>query len=410
MSTLKIVLRRKPNKDGSFPLCLRVTKDRKTSFIHLGYSLQESEWDAQAQRVKRSHPNSVRLNNFLAKKLTEATDTALELESHKKYTTSKAVVQKINPKVSNSFMAQAKIHLSNLEKTKNFNRWTNESSLFKNFKKFLPGGDIGFEGITSTLLKQFAAHLKFTGNNVSETHIMNHMVVIRLVYNQAIDAGLVDEKFYPFGRRKFKVKFPETTKIGLTASEVKTLEDANFADPRLHHSRNLFLFSFYFAGMRISDVFRLRWSDFKDGRLYYVMGKNGKAGSLKVPAKATAIMEQYSRPNPKHDLVFPDIEGVEDYNDEWEVKKKIKSSNRRLNERLDSVRAGIKLTKKLDPHIARHTFGNISGDKISLKTLKQLYRHFHLSTTANYQQNFTHDEMDNALDAVLEEVAVALAA
>jgi hypothetical protein len=33
--------------------------------------------------------------------------------------------------------------------------------------------------------------------------------------------------------------------------------------------------------------------------------------------------------------------------------------------------------------------------------------HFHLSSTAKYQKNFTYAEMDNALDAVLEEVALA---
>jgi integrase len=423
MATVNVVLRPEDNGTGTLPLALRIYKNGKNSYIYLEHRIKVCYWDKKAKWITPDCPSYKRLNNFLLKKLSGATDNTLEVETSKEYVTAKAITQKIRPRRGNSFMEQAKTHLNNFEKKKDFNRWTNESSLIKNFKEFLPGGDTGFQGITSTLLKQFAAHLKQKGKGkegkeeISDTHIMNHMVVIRLIFNQAIDTGLVDEKFYPFGRRKFRVKFPETNKIGLTAQEVKMLEEAvsGITDRRLVHALRLFLFSFYFAGMRISDVLRLKLSDFHDGRLYYVMGKNGKSGSLKAPEKALAIMKHYNRDNPKHDLVFPDLETVESINDEWEVKRKIKSCNRRINEYLDLAKKEInkkevKLTKKLDPHIARHTFGNISGDKISLKVLQQLYRHFHLSTTARYQQNFTYDEMDNALDAVLEEVALALAA
>lgn len=52
-------------------------------------------------------------------------------------------------------------------------------------------------------------------------------------------------------------------------------------------------------------------------------------------------------------------------------------------------------------HIARHSFGNISGDKIPIQMLQKLYRHSSITTTVNYQQNFMHKETDDALDAVI---------
>lgn len=84
MATIKVVLRAKNNKDGTRPLALRITKDRKTSFIHLGYSLFEKDWDATAQLVKKSHANSVHFNNFIATKVAEARDKSLEVETQKK--------------------------------------------------------------------------------------------------------------------------------------------------------------------------------------------------------------------------------------------------------------------------------------------------------------------------------------
>lgn len=52
MITIKIVLRKKKNKDGTYPLALRITKDRQSTFMHLGYSVQEKDWDPAAQRVR----------------------------------------------------------------------------------------------------------------------------------------------------------------------------------------------------------------------------------------------------------------------------------------------------------------------------------------------------------------------
>ncbi|QMU64718.1 MAG: hypothetical protein GKR88_10750 [Flavobacteriaceae bacterium] len=52
-------------------------------------------------------------------------------------------------------------------------------------------------------------------------------------------------------------------------------------------------------------------------------------------------------------------------------------------------------------HIAHHTFGNISEDKIPIQVLQKLYRHTSI-TTINYQSNFTHKEEDEASDSVLD--------
>lgn len=61
--------------------------------------------------------------------------------------------------------------------------------------------------------------------------------------------------------------------------------------------------------------------------------------------------------------------------------------------------AGI--DKPLTMHISRHTFGNISGESISLQMLQKLYRHTSITTTINYQANFMHRDADEALESVI---------
>ncbi|MBL7819910.1 MAG: hypothetical protein JNL65_04790 [Saprospiraceae bacterium] len=36
MASVKIVLRKKPNKEVKLPLCIQIVKDRKNSLIYLG--------------------------------------------------------------------------------------------------------------------------------------------------------------------------------------------------------------------------------------------------------------------------------------------------------------------------------------------------------------------------------------
>lgn len=399
MSAIKVVLRKKENKDGTLPLAIRITRDRKTSFIHLGYNLLEKHWDAEAQRVRKSHPNSVRMNNFIAAKVAEANDKSLELDAAKKHVSAKAVTQKIKPKAGDTVFSQADLYIERLKADGKYNRWNSEKSNVKHLKEFLKN-DIGFQDITVSLLERFKAYL-ISKNKVSERTAINNLVTVRSIFSQAIKEGVCDTKYYPFGKGKIKIKFPDSKKVGLTIEEVKHIEDAKLNE-EANHARNLWLISYYFAGMRVSDVLRLNWSDFQDGRLYYTMGKNKKGDSLKVSDKVAAILKQYeSIRSEDTDLVFPDIRYA-DLSSKFDTEMKIKSRINVIDRILRTeVAPAAKVTKPLTMHIARHTFGNISGDRIPIQMLQKLYRHTDIKTTIGYQANFIHKDVDEALDAVI---------
>ena len=53
---------------------------------------------------------------------------------------------------------------------------------------------------------------------------MNVMVLIRLLFNRAIKDKVVSKELYSFGPGKFKIKFPETIKVGLSEEEIKVIE------------------------------------------------------------------------------------------------------------------------------------------------------------------------------------------
>lgn len=404
MSIIKVILRKKKNKKGELPaelpLTIRITKDRKTSFIYLGHSIKETDWDEENQRVRKSHPNSARLNNFILKKLSEATDKALELETTKDVFSVKAVKNKIKPKALSTFFNQAAVYLQNLKLAGKYNQYTSDKSRINNFKKFV-GADIAFSDITPTYLERFQSYAKST-LKLNERSAVNQLVAIRSVFSHAIKDNVIEAKYYPFGRGKMKIKFPDSLKIGLTSEEVKQLESVHLPDTDHNHARNLWLFSFYFAGMRVSDVLRMRWSDIQNNRIHYAMGKNNKAGSLKIPIKAIKILEQYKPLQTKNDdLIFPELKSC-DLENKFLTQRTIAFKVSTIDKCLRKhVAPAAKIEKKLTMHLARHTFGNISGDKIPVQMLQKLYRHSNISTTIGYQGNFIHKDADEALDSVL---------
>ncbi|MBW4889218.1 site-specific integrase [Mucilaginibacter sp. HMF5004] len=402
MSVIKVVLRKKPKADGTCPLALRIYKNGKESYIYLGYYISPDNWDVSAQRVKKSHPNSVRFNNLIATKVAEAMGKTLELEASTEHVSSAAMKQKVKPRGGASFFGQAKMYIDTLKEAGKYNRYTADKSKIEHFREFCGSSEIAFTDITVAFLERFKQHC-ITKLGLGERTAINHWVVIRSVFSQAIKNQITDPKNYPFGRGKIVIKFPDTKKIGFAAGDVQKLENVELVYALQNHSRNVWLFSFYFGGMRGSDVLRLRWSDFRDGRLYYTMGKNLKPVSLKVPDKAQRILEFYIDQKKKpDDLVFPELKMLPDLENRFEVEKQIANSICRIDKLLTkkvAPKAGI--TTNITMHIARHSFGKIAGDTIALTTAQKLFRHSDIATTMGYMNNFVHKDEDEALDAVI---------
>lgn len=414
MASVKIVLRSRKNKDNTQPLVLQIINNRKSSIIHLGKHILAKDWDAKGQIVKSTNPNYKRLNNYLLKKRSEASDISLDLETKKSGVSSFAVKQKIKPSSGSSFFGIAKLYLERLEKFGKYNQYTADKPRIKHFKDFLNDRDIVFSDITVSLLERFKIYLKTTyrtnkkddkkGKPLSERSIVNHLATIRSVFSLAAKEGIIEKGQSPFGEGKITIKFPPSLKIGLMPDEVTLIENVDLpSDSFQNHARNLWLFSFYLAGMRISDVLRLKWSDIQDNRLHYSMGKNKKGGSLKLPAKAFAIVMNYENDKrSKDDFIFPDLKRIEDINDTFKMQRAIAFAASRLDKYLRiHVAPATGIEKPLTMHIARHTFGNISGDRIPIQMLQKLYRHSSVTTTIGYQANFIHKDEDDALNSVI---------
>lgn len=405
MSSIQAILRKKMNKKGLYPLAIRITKNRKSSYLYLGQYLNQKDWDSIKQRVKKSHPNSTRLNNLIATELAKVNNSFLEIESKMELENNLADIKNSirNKYDKNSFFSFAEKHLSNLTKNKKLSRVNSERPLLNRIKKFTKYADLDFKSITPNFLRSLIIYMRVQ-DSIGERSIVNTLVFIRTLFNSAIAQNLIKKEFYPFGKGngKVKIKFPDSVKTGLNIEEVRAIENLDLSENKAqYHTQNVWLFSFYLAGMRIADVLKIKWSDIYDNRLHYRMNKNDKHLSLKIPQKLFPILDDYRHlQQSEDDYVFPELKKV-NKNNPKDLLTKTKTATKKFNRHLVSIAKKAKISKKLTMHIARHSFGNISGDKIPIQMLQKLYRHSSITTTINYQANFMHKDTDDALDKVI---------
>lgn len=400
-SNAKIVLRKKPNKEGLFPLAIRITKNRRSTYQYIGHYIELEDWDQKNIRVKKSHLNSKSLNSLLSQKLFEVNKALITLQSDNKDASANQIKKEIYCSNKNaSFFELAEEHLDDLARSNKLNRLSCDKAWIGFILKFYKSKQLTFQEINERFLKKLSIYLK-SEHSLSETSIMNIFVLIRLLYNRAIKQNIAKKELYPFGSDKIRIKFPETTKIGLTILEIQRIESLENLTHGETHTRNVWLYSFNFAGMRVSDILKTRWSDIYDNRFHYKMEKNSKLISLKIPDKITPILDYYKKDKRSYnDFIFPELKTA-NLKDAKDIYNKLKTANKKFNDHLKSIAKKSEITKKITMHIARHSFGNIAGDSIHPLMLQKLYRHSDLKTTLNYQANFIHRDADDALDSVV---------
>ena len=405
MASLKKVLRSKPNKEGLYPVTIRITAQRSSAFIYTNEYIPQENWEKDGEgKIKGTGKHIAARNHRINKMYLAIESFILKNDLYDRGLTGgeiKELYLKGNQKKRGAkFFEFAETVAEEYKKDQKFNEYGTFNSQMKFFKKFA-GESLTFEKITPKLLRKFQRWLKLV-REVSPRTITDYLITIRLVYNRAIRAELVERKHYPFGKEGVRVQVTPTLKIGLNREELTLLEACSLDNtiPSRWHARNIWLFSFYLAGSRFTDVITLKKSDIIDGRIPFVMSKNQKPINLKLPQKAKTIADHYLKEHNQGKYLFPDMDRTV-MNSKFEERRRIRSINRNINRQLENLANQLGISKRVSMHIARHTFGNLAGGNVPPQILQKLFNHESLETTLGYQAHFIHDSLDGALEQVV---------
>jgi integrase len=267
--------------------------------------------------------------------------------------------------------------------------------------EFSKGKPVSVSEITSTALTQFATWLRVEQNNKPNT-VAKDVEGLRRILKQAEKDGLIKTTPTAEGVQREK-----TTKDKLHPDQIRAIEALELEpDSREWHTRNYFLFSYYYAGIRWGDVCTLKWSNIKNGRLVYVMQKTGKKypAPFKMGESMQGILEHYRRADQSADeFIFPILKAGRNYADTNFLNKKIDSKNTMANVDLKNIARMAGIETNVSFHVSRHSAAyRMLLEGVDIYTISKALAHENVSITETYLRGIDDTLIVTAMERVFE--------
>ena len=356
MSTTKVLLdKRRPRKDGSYPLVVRVYTGDKFRDINLKTPLQESFFDSKAQKVISKHPNQKVINQKIRKTVLQVQETMLNLEMKDEVisaTKIRSTIVKPAPKFN--FMQYGEKMATDMRKVNrngNANAYRDAISALKTYSG---KSDLEFTEITYELL--CSVENKMLAKGLKKNSIACYNRALRAIYNNAINNDLVEIKHYPY--RKYKIKGEATAKRNISKEDIANMANMQLEpDSQLWHSRNYFMLSFNLRGISFTDMVSIRPQDITNGRLIYQRKKTHKMYNIKLTDTAKVIISLYQKPDEKY--ILPVLTAIIAPDSKLE-RATIQQANKTCNKYLERIGKELKLPQKLTTYFSRHSWATIA--------------------------------------------------
>ena len=340
-------------------LHFRITVDRLHAKIKLDYSVTKKYFNPKPQQnkyIRSTHARHATINSEIERKIQEAKDSAKELYDEGKMVTAKAIKARLLRPKSSSFLLYAEGYINNLKRKDKIANAKKHNVVLNKLKEYLEGEDLMFQEVDLEFLNHFQEFLVKKGNNPNTIH--NNFTAFRTIFYKAIEEGKVKQEQNPFF--SFKLKLASIERSRLNLSEIEAIENLVLKEGSLTWNvRNAFLFSFYCAGIRASDILMMKWKNVVDGRLLYQMHKTKMHHSIKLVEKAKGILELYKKTDPGH-FIFPFFSNDFDYTDPQFLFNQISAKTALLNKYLKIIATKAGIEKKISTHTARHSFADIA--------------------------------------------------
>ena len=368
------------------PVCLRITKDRKSTYKTL-FHIRPRCWDPEEQCVI-DHPNSEILNAIIAQKRAEAEkETCLMILSGKDFDIS-SIRRRIRNKDSLDFFQYADKYCERIRQ-KRYNTYLRIRSIIRKVHEFHKNDRLPVGQITEEFLKGFEYYLDHDVGNCRNSIATSMKYFGKLVGNIYCQNDL-DESSNPFRRMRFR--FEPGHREYLDAEEVATIRDLVLKPgSNLDRAREIFIFE-CFTGLRISDILTLRWNNIREDAITLRMRKTDKQITIPLQKDIREILKLRRKSalrsgveDISESFVFSYIKPHPDKNEGQRLAKAIGASTALINRHLKTISRLAKIDKSISTHVGRHTFATmlLTGG-IDLPVISELMGHHDTKVTQIY--------------------------
>ncbi|MBD1364448.1 site-specific integrase [Mucilaginibacter sp. ZT4R22] len=359
MVTYKLALdERRAKQDGTFPLVVRVTFNRKVNAYQTGIYLKTEHWDKFALQVTKANTNALALSSKATEEYLKIQKAILKVESEGEFTFDAlkdilypTQVKKMKEK---SFKEFANDVMNDMKKVMRTGGAYVYQTAVNRLIDYCDDEAITFSKIDYTFLEKFKNSLYQQG--LKENSVGNYFRTIRALYNKAIKAKIVSRELYPFN--DIPIKTEKTAKRAIKADEVSKLYDyPKKTNSQEWHAANYLFLSFTLRGISFTDLAYLKPGNIKDGCVVYRRRKTKKLYNIRLHPVALNILKLYENGENGYLLpVFP--KGmIEDGEESKKITRQwIKTTNKYLNRIAEQSKVGGNITT----YVIRHTWATIA--------------------------------------------------
>ena len=276
--------------------------------------------------------------------------------------------------------------------------------------------------VTLELIDKYVTYRREKLHNTSIEGINKTLVPLVRSLEYAKDNGLLDPKvampvienayletkgrhYDPDTVKKEKVRF-------LTPDQFSALlnyKPSSNSKERTKELLDIFFFSYYSCGLRVSDVITLEWSqvDWSKKRIDKVQVKTKQRGKIQplLSPQAIDILNRWKEKGRNSRFVFDFFpEGYQFSQDEKsqrEFKMRCNSVERTLNQSLNAIGRKLGFPYALSMHVARHTFCvNAISNGFSLHFISQLMGHQSILATEKTYAEFLETTIDKEMEKI----------
>lgn len=401
---IKVICRRDViNRNGKSPLALRFTHQRINKFVSLGISVKACYWNNDAEMLTSDCPERAALQSQIDNTLDGYRKKIKRLEALEIPVNFDTLFEVKGRKARITIEDGFKAEIERLEALGKISSAAKHKSALIALNAYQPT-KMALEAIDLDYLKGFELFLRQRGNNGNS--IATRFAIFKAIYNKAVKEGRIAVKQNPFTLYQVGSLWIKTRKRAIGKEDIQRLIDLdipfNYRSSYKQLAKDLFLFSYFTAGMNFNDMARLHYKDIINGRVYYARHKTQKLLSCKLPEQAQEIIGRYANPGcTPEDYIFPILDR-QTHVTERQIFNRIVKSLRKVNSALKEIGEEIGLQFPLTTYVARHTFATVlKRSGVSVALISESLGHSDLSTTQIYLDSFENSQIDAAMQHLL---------
>lgn len=390
---------RRVKQDGTFPVKLRITFERKQQYYPTPYDITKTEFERvmfskRLNDAEKSLKKSIAAFENKAIDIIEALPVFTWKAFEKHYLTNRGAKDTINLAFAN--------YANNLRDNDRIGTAVSYECAQSSLNKFSPGAR--FADVTTDFLRRYEKYMVNAGNSITTVGI--YLRSLRTLFNNAIGEGMLSKEYYPFGKKKYEIPTGNNTKKALTLKDIAAIyfykpEAGTTADM----AKDYWMFMYLCNGINVKDMCLLKYENIKGEVLEFERAKTTRTKRKVEPIRvsladdAKDIIKKWG--NTRNDgstYIFPVLtKGITAVRE----RQLIQQLTGVINDHMKAITGILGIDTDCTTYAARHSFATIlQRSGASTEFISEALGHTNVKTTQNYLAGFEDESKKETVKAL----------